>query len=35
LRFSPERVASFAADLVEAADRMSARGFDHPLGPAS
>jgi DNA-binding IclR family transcriptional regulator len=35
LRFTPERVASFAADLVEAAARMSARGFDHPLGPAS
>jgi DNA-binding IclR family transcriptional regulator len=35
LRFTAERVAGFAADLVQAGARMSERGFDHPLGPAS
>ncbi len=35
LRFSAERVAEFAADLKLAAARMSERGFDHPLGPAT
>jgi len=35
LRFTPERVAEFVADLKEAGARMSERGFDHPLGPAT
>ena len=35
LRFTAERVAEFAADLKPAAARMSERGFDHPLGPAT
>jgi DNA-binding IclR family transcriptional regulator len=35
LRFTAERVAEFAADLVQAGVRMSERGFDHPLGPAT
>lgn len=35
LRFTPERVTEFAADLREAGARMSERGFDHPLGPAT
>ena len=32
LRFTDERVAEFAADLKDVAQRMSERGFDHPLG---
>jgi DNA-binding IclR family transcriptional regulator len=35
LRFTAERVTEFAADLLQAGARMSERGFDHPLGPAS
>ncbi len=35
LRFTEDRVAEFAADLRLAAARMSERGFDHPLGPAT
>ena len=35
LRFTPERVAEFAADLKVVGARMSERGFDHPLGPAT
>jgi len=35
LRFTSERVTEFAADLLQAGARMSERGFDHPLGPAS
>lgn len=35
LRFTADRVAQFAADLKLAAARMSERGFDHPLGPAT
>ena len=35
LRFSAERVAAFTTDLKQAAARMSERGFDHPLGPAT
>jgi DNA-binding IclR family transcriptional regulator len=35
LRFTPERVAEFVADLKTAAARVSERGFDHPLGPAT
>ena len=35
LRFTPERVTEFVADLKTAAARMSERGFDHPLGPAT
>ena len=35
LRFPPERVAQFAADLRQVAERMSLRGFAHPLGSAS
>ncbi len=35
LRFTDDRVAEFAADLKLAAARMSERGFDHPLGPAT
>ena len=35
LRFTAERVAEFAADLTQAGARMSERGFDQPLGPAS
>ena len=35
LRFTAERVAEFAADLKAAGARMSERGFDHPLGPAT
>ena len=35
LRFTPERVAGFAADLVAAGARISERGFDHPLGPVA
>jgi DNA-binding IclR family transcriptional regulator len=35
LRFTPDRVAEFAADLKLAAARVSERGFDHPLGPAT
>lgn len=35
LRFTAGRVAEFAADLVQAGVRMSERGFDHPLGPAT
>ena len=35
LRFTAERVAEFAADLGQVAARMSERGFDHPLGPAT
>jgi DNA-binding IclR family transcriptional regulator len=35
LRFTPERVSTFAADLKEAAARISERGFDHPLGPTT
>jgi DNA-binding IclR family transcriptional regulator len=31
LRFSDERVAEFAADLRRVAQRISERGFDHPL----
>ncbi|HET6211932.1 MAG TPA: IclR family transcriptional regulator, partial [Micromonosporaceae bacterium] len=31
MRFSEERVAEFAADLRRIAQRMSERGFDHPL----
>ncbi|MEO3797514.1 IclR family transcriptional regulator [Nonomuraea sp. B10E15] len=31
VRFTEERVGIFAADLREAAKRMSERGFDHPL----
>ena len=32
IRFPAERVSEFAADLREVAERMSQRGFDHPLG---
>jgi DNA-binding IclR family transcriptional regulator len=32
LRFTDERIAEFAADLKEVAQRISDRGFDHPLG---
>jgi DNA-binding IclR family transcriptional regulator len=32
LSFPDERIAEFAADLKEVANRMSERGFDHPLG---
>lgn len=35
LRFTPERVTEFAADLKSAATRMSERGFDHPLARAT
>ena len=35
VRFTAERVAAFAVDLVAAGARMSERGFDHPLGSAS
>jgi DNA-binding IclR family transcriptional regulator len=35
LRFTADRVTRFAADLKLAAARMSERGFDHPLGPAT
>ncbi|MGR6917503.1 helix-turn-helix domain-containing protein [[Actinomadura] parvosata] len=31
VRFGADRVREFAADLREAAERMSRRGFDHPL----
>ncbi|WP_240973557.1 IclR family transcriptional regulator domain-containing protein [Nonomuraea composti] len=31
VRFGQDRVREFAADLREAAERMSRRGFDHPL----
>ncbi|MFD0473338.1 IclR family transcriptional regulator C-terminal domain-containing protein [Nonomuraea thailandensis] len=31
VRFTGDRVREFAADLREAAERMSERGFDHPL----
>lgn len=34
-RFTDERVSQFAADLKEAAARISERGFEHPLGPAT
>jgi DNA-binding IclR family transcriptional regulator len=34
-RFTHERVSRFAADLKEAAARISERGFEHPLGPAT
>ena len=34
-RFTADRVTEFAADLKVAAARMSERGFDHPLGPAT
>jgi DNA-binding IclR family transcriptional regulator len=34
-RFTEDRVAEFAADLKLAAARMSERGFDHTLGPAT
>ena len=32
MRFPDERVAVFVADLTQVAQRMSERGFDHPLG---
>lgn len=35
LRFTPERVTEFAADLKSAAAQMSERGFDQLLGPAT
>jgi DNA-binding IclR family transcriptional regulator len=35
LRFTAERMTEFTADLLQAGARMSERGFDHPLGPAS
>lgn len=35
LRFTADRVTEFAADLKLAAARLSERGFDHPLGPAT
>jgi DNA-binding IclR family transcriptional regulator len=35
LRFTPERVTEFVADLKSAATRMSERGFDHPLARAT
>ena len=35
LRFTEDRVTEFAADLKLAGARMSERGFDHPLGPAT
>jgi DNA-binding IclR family transcriptional regulator len=35
LRFTAERVAEFTADLKVVGARMSERGFDHPLGPAT
>ena len=35
IRFTADRVTQFAADLKLAAARMSERGFDHPLGPAT
>jgi DNA-binding IclR family transcriptional regulator len=35
LRFTSERVEEFATDLKVAGARMSERGFDHPLGPAT
>ncbi|WP_327010296.1 IclR family transcriptional regulator [Dactylosporangium sp. NBC_01737] len=31
MRFTDERIAEFAADLKDVAQRMSERGFDHPL----
>ncbi|MFC7535201.1 IclR family transcriptional regulator [Actinoplanes sp. GCM10030250] len=34
IRFTPERVAEFAADLRQMAQQMSERGFDHPFGRA-
>lgn len=35
LRFTSKRVDEFATDLKMAGARMSERGFDHPLGPAT
>lgn len=35
LRFTPERVTEFATDLRAASTRLSERGFDHPLAPAT
>lgn len=35
LRFTAERVNEFAAGLKVAGARLSERGFDHPLGPAT
>jgi DNA-binding IclR family transcriptional regulator len=35
LRFTAERVSEFATDLKAVGARMSERGFDHPLGPAT
>ncbi len=32
MRFTDERIAAFAEDLTEVANRMAERGFDHPLG---
>ena len=32
MRFPDERIAAFVADLTQVAQRMSERGFDHPLG---
>lgn len=34
MRFPDERIAAFVADLTQVAQRMSERGFDHPLGGA-
>ena len=34
-RFTEERVKTFSADLARVAQRMSERGFDHPLGSPS
>ena len=34
-RFTDERVAEFASDLQQVAQRMSDRGFDHPLTGSS
>ena len=34
-RFTDERTSTFANDLRAAAARISERGFDHPLGPAT
>jgi DNA-binding IclR family transcriptional regulator len=35
LRFTDDRVSQFAADLIQTAARISERGFEHPLGPAT
>jgi DNA-binding IclR family transcriptional regulator len=32
MRFTEERITTFAGDLTQVAQRMAERGFDHPLG---